>query len=56
MSDNGGTLGERVVRLETQVKSMMEASAAKAGREWAIILTGIGLIGTVLGKNLGIIP
>jgi hypothetical protein len=47
------TWGERIVRLETQIESFIEAQKSKAGREWAIIMTGIGLVVTVLAKNFG---
>lgn len=51
MSDE--TLAERIVRLETQVQTFIEAQRSKAGREWAIIMVGIGLVVSILAKNLG---
>jgi hypothetical protein len=51
MSDE--TLAERIVRLETQITTIIDAHKAKAGREWAIIMVGIGLVVSILAKNLG---
>ncbi len=55
----GETTGEKIVRLEEQVKALtrdfaefVEVRKARAAREWAVILAGLGLVGTVLAKNL----
>jgi hypothetical protein len=67
MSDE--TLAERIVRLETQMKSIQDDIQSRAtvaavtsiqrlldgrsNREWAIIMVGIGLVISILAKNLG---
>jgi hypothetical protein len=67
MSDE--TLAERIVRLETQMKSIQDDIQSRAtvaavtsiqrlldgrsNREWAIIMVGIGLVVSILAKNLG---
>ncbi len=42
-----------VARLEEQVATIKKAFEGKAGREWTIIATGLGLMGTIIAKNLG---
>jgi hypothetical protein len=45
--------GERLVRLETQMMTFLEAQKQRSTREWAIIMVGIGLILSIAAKNLG---
>ncbi len=47
------SLAERIVRIETQMQQVLEQSKARAAREWAIIMTGIGLVATIIVKGLG---
>lgn len=47
------SLGERIVRIETQMTEMMRQSTMRATREWAIIMTGLALVGTIIVKSMG---
>jgi hypothetical protein len=47
------SLAERIVRIETQMQQILEHSKARQTREWAIVTTGLGLILTIIVKNLG---
>ena len=56
----GETIGEKIVRLEENFKNMekdlkefADARKARATREWAVIMSGLGLVGTIMVKALG---
>jgi hypothetical protein len=46
-------MGERIAVLEEQVRAMASASAARATREWGIIMAVFALVATVFGKSIG---
>lgn len=46
-------MGERIAVLEEQVRAMESASAARATREWGIIMAVFALVATVFGKSIG---
>jgi hypothetical protein len=46
-------LEEKVLAQEGRVSALYTQLTAKAGREWTIIMTGIGLAGTIIAKSLG---
>lgn len=47
------SLAERMVRLETQMQQVLEHSRSRSTREWAIVMTGLGLVATIIIKGLG---
>lgn len=54
------TPGERIVRLETRMDGIEadigrvhDSQKQRSGREWAIIMTGLGLLGTIVIKQMG---
>ncbi len=47
------SLAERIVRIETQMQQVLEHSRARATREWAIVMAGIGLVATIIIKGMG---
>ena len=48
------THGERIAILEIEVRHLKESYTSRAAREWAIIMSALGLVGTILGKFLGL--
>ena len=44
-----------VARLEERVNNLIEQQKARATREWAMILSGLGLVATIFAKTLGLV-
>lgn len=42
--------------LKEKMSSLERQIASRQSREWAIIMTGVGLIGTIIAKSLGWLP
>ena len=54
------TLGERIVALEGKIEdlenditTLIDAKKTRANREWTIIVTVLGLMGSIVAKGMG---
>lgn len=56
MSDEHTDLRIDVAVLKNKLENLEKSLAGRATREWAIVMTGLGLIGTIVVKNLGWLP
>ncbi len=56
MGDEHTDLRIAVAVLQNKIETLEKAAAGRATREWAMVMTGLGLIGTIIVKNLGWLP